>query len=145
MVVFAANAVMVILGIESWPGLVTQNHYQKGLQYNQVISAQKNQDKLGWSVTLAAESLRAGQPSPLSLHLTDPNNQPVQHAQIEGILFRPLGEGLDLSFLLLEKQPGHYMTMLTPPKPGVWDVKIRARKTAAIDFRYVQRITVANP
>ncbi|MBF0455580.1 MAG: FixH family protein [Magnetococcales bacterium] len=144
LVVFAANAVMVILGIDSWPGLVSNNHYEQGLAYNQVINAQKAQDKMGWQVQLHANNLQANQTGLLSLLLLDREGEPVKGAQVEGVLFRPLGEGSDITFLLLETEPGHYATTITPSKPGAWDVKISAKKTAKADFRYVERITVAD-
>ncbi|MBF0447057.1 MAG: FixH family protein [Magnetococcales bacterium] len=143
-IVFAANAVMVVLGINSWPGLVAQNHYQKGLQYNQVIDAQKAQDQLGWQVNLNTDRLQPAESGKLSISLNDRENKPVQGAQVEGILFRPLGEGADQRFLLLEERPGLYSATINPAKPGVWDVKIRIQKSSGIDFRYVKRITLAD-
>jgi nitrogen fixation protein FixH len=143
LVVFAADATMVLMGINSWPGLVTDNHYKKGLEYNQVIHAQTAQDQLGWSITLNSKKLVAGRPGEIAVTLTDRENRALQNAQVEGILFRPVGEGHDLAFLLREEKPGIYSTSITPPKPGAWDVKIRARKTSKVDFRYVERITIS--
>ena len=144
-VVFIANAIMIMLGRDSWPGLVSKNHYQQGLSYNKVINAQKAQDRLGWSFAIEGVSqLVAGESGDMVLRLSDSTGKPVRHAQVEGILFRPLGEGVDLGFLMQENAPGLYSTTLTPPLPGAWDIKIRVQKTAAVDLRYVERITVAN-
>jgi nitrogen fixation protein FixH len=147
LVVFSADAIMVTMGMNSWPGLVNKNPYQNGLKYNKVINAQNRQDKLGWNIKLHSENLVAGKEGKISVTITGRENIAVQKAQVEGILFRPVGEGSDLAFLLKEEKPGQYSAMITPPKQGNWDVKIRAIKTASIDFRYVERITVqkSNP
>ncbi|MBF0443956.1 MAG: FixH family protein [Magnetococcales bacterium] len=142
LVVFSADAIMITMGLNSWPGLVNKNPYQHGLHYNKVINAQSKQDKLGWSIKLHSENLVAGKEGKISVTISGRENIAVQRAQVEGILFRPVGEGSDLAFLLKEEKPGVYSTMITPPKHGNWDVKIRAIKTANVDFRYVERITV---
>jgi|SaaInl7_135m_RNA_FD_contig_81_734372_length_2185_multi_3_in_0_out_0_2 nitrogen fixation protein FixH len=144
LVVFSADAIMVTMGLNSWPGLVNKNPYQHGVQYNKVINAQNRQDKLGWTIELNSKNLVAGKEGKISVTLTGRENIAVQKAQVEGILFRPVGEGSDLAFLLKEEKPGVYSAMITPPKQGNWDVKIRAIKTANVDFRYVERITVQN-
>ncbi|MBF0193218.1 MAG: FixH family protein [Magnetococcales bacterium] len=142
LVVFSADAIMITMGLNSWPGLVNKNPYQNGINYNKVIQAQNKQDKLGWSIKLNSESLVAGQEGKISVSITGKENIAVQKAQVEGILFRPVGEGIDIAFLLKEEKPGLYSAMITPPKEGNWDVKIRAIKSASADFRYVERITV---
>jgi nitrogen fixation protein FixH len=144
LIVFAANAVLVILGQQSWPGLVTENHYQKGLEYNQVIAAQKKQEKLGWQIRLLNDPLFSEKPGLLSVMLTGREGKPIENASVEGVLFRPLGEGSDQPFLMRQAKPGLYTTTITPPKPGEWDIKIRAKTTAKSDFRYVERITVGS-
>ncbi|MEQ1705902.1 MAG: FixH family protein, partial [Rickettsiales bacterium] len=45
----AVNAVMVTLAIRTHSGVVTEHPYEKGLAYNQVVEAEKNQQKLGWN------------------------------------------------------------------------------------------------
>jgi nitrogen fixation protein FixH len=143
-VVFAANITMVLLGIDSWPGLVAENHYQKGLTYNQVINAQQAQDKLGWQIALRSDKLIVNQTGQLSVFLTDQDNQPIQSVRMEGILFRPVGEGVDIRFTFQEEEPGIYRSTIMPPRPGNWDVKLKIQSASQVDFRYVERIMVAN-
>ncbi|MBF0380895.1 MAG: FixH family protein [Magnetococcales bacterium] len=142
LVVFSADAIMITLGMNSWPGLVNKNHYQHGINYNKVINAQNRQDKLGWTIKLNSNNLVAGKEGKIAVTLMGRENKAVEKAQVEGVLFRPVGEGSDLVFLLKEEKPGLYSAMIAPPKKGIWDVKIRATKTSSVDFRYIERITV---
>lgn len=144
LVIFAANAVLVVMGQRSWPGLVTVNHYQKGLAYNQVLQAQKQQDALNWTVTLQSDRLQAQRAGRVWLQVTDRDGQPVRGALVEGFLVRPVGGESDVQFVMQADEPGRYVTRITPPAPGVWDVKIRLlTKETGVDFRYVERITVS--
>jgi uncharacterized protein YqcC (DUF446 family) len=49
-IVIAVNAVMVSFALGSWNGLVVDRSYERGLQYNQILAAQRQQDALGWQV-----------------------------------------------------------------------------------------------
>ncbi|MBF0126331.1 MAG: FixH family protein [Magnetococcales bacterium] len=139
LVIFMVNAFFVRVSMVSWTGVVTEGSYNKGLVYNQVIKAQNAQDALGWRVTLDESGLRAGEAGRLTLSLWDGTGQPLRNARIQGILFRPVAQGMDQTFTMSEEQPGLYGTRLPVPSPGQWDVKLQIQANDE-EFRYVRRI-----
>ena len=49
-VIIAVNLVYIYLAKSTWRGVETENSYQKGLNYNEVLKQEKKQQELGWSV-----------------------------------------------------------------------------------------------
>ncbi|MBF0400615.1 MAG: FixH family protein [Magnetococcales bacterium] len=143
-VVFIVNAAFVIVGQQSWSGLVTEGAYVKGLAFNRVLEAQQQQERLGWKLSLDSAKMVVGQSGPLSLSLRDRDDQPLAAAQIQGVLFRPVQAGTDYPFTMQEEQPGLYSVALKVPLPGQWDVKL-AIVAPAGEYRYVQRIHLPLP
>ncbi len=144
-VVFIVNAIFIHLAQSSWNGVVTENHYEKGLAYNQVIEAQRRQEALGWRGRLIEnQSTVVDGKRSLIFVLTDRSGQPVRQGLVTGRLQRPIRSDHDRSFLMNEIEPGRYQAKLAFPLPGAWDVKIEA-KTADGPFRFNRRIQVAIP
>ncbi|MBF0152739.1 MAG: FixH family protein [Magnetococcales bacterium] len=143
-VVIVANIALVYFATSSWTGLVTQNSYEKGLAFNQVLTDQHTQDKLGWRGTLQSDTLRAGVPGPMLFTLVRDDGTPLRGARVTLELFRPVAAGHDQNLDMLETSPGQYKTSVSFSLPGVWEVKIRAVVDQAT-FRYAQRLTIGAP
>lgn len=139
LVIFAVNAVFIRLSMHSWTGLVTEGSYVKGLAYNEVLKAQQAQDALGWRGQLDTSGLRTGGEGRLSFSVWDRNGQPLSDAHIQGVLFRPVQQGMDVEFVMTSEKPGLYSTRLVVPLPGQWDVKLHVA-VGELEYRYAQRI-----
>ncbi|MBF0370785.1 MAG: FixH family protein [Magnetococcales bacterium] len=141
LIVFIANGVMIYYASRSWNGLVTEDHYRKGIAFDEVVQAQTAQDALGWQGSLEAAGLITGQPGRLLFRLTTSNGEPLPQAQVSGVLFRPTQAGFDLPLTLTETDPGLYVVRIEPPFPGAWDVKLLA-VTPAGEYRFAERIHI---
>ncbi|MBF0427998.1 MAG: FixH family protein [Magnetococcales bacterium] len=139
--VFVVNGVFIYLGLSTWPGLVTEGAYTKGLAFNQVLKAQQAQDALGWQGTLDASHLSAGQEGRLIFSIRDQQGQPLPEARIQGILVRPVQQGVDQTFTMTQKQPGVYESSLLRPLPGHWDVKLNVLAMEK-EYHFVQKINL---
>ncbi|MBF0625217.1 MAG: FixH family protein [Magnetococcales bacterium] len=139
--VLGANATLIVLSSQTWNGLITDRPFEKGLAFNRVLQAQRDQDVLGWRGTLDSATLTAGTDHPLIFRLLDAAGQPVTGARVTGTLFRVVHQGHDRTLTLAETAPGHYSAHLVVPLPGVWDVKLVAVRDSA-EFRFVRRIQV---
>ena len=53
-VVLGANGALIWYAAASWPGLVTESPYDKGLTYNRNLEAAARQADLGWQTRLTA-------------------------------------------------------------------------------------------
>jgi nitrogen fixation protein FixH len=124
-VVFTADGILIYLGSTSQDGLVTENYYQKGISYNDVIQSRKRQAELGWTFAMTAPE-KAGI-NPLEIRLTDGDGKPLAGKQVEAELRRPAQKGYDLTFALKEVSPGIYRADVTLPLAGYWDLKTQVR------------------
>ncbi|MEO5348617.1 MAG: FixH family protein [Magnetococcus sp. YQC-3] len=138
-VVVAVNLLLVRFSQTSWSGLVTEGAYSKGLAFNKTLAAQEAQEALGWQVALDTTPLRVGAAGHLRLSLRDRQGAPLPGAQIQGMLFRPVHQGVDQPFAMQEEQPGLYSTPLSVPMPGHWEVRLEMTAPSG-RYRYVQRI-----
>ena len=54
MVVLAVNGVMVHFAVSSWTGIETENHFIKGLGYNNDLAGARAQAERGWQIDVRA-------------------------------------------------------------------------------------------
>ncbi|MBF0426736.1 MAG: FixH family protein [Magnetococcales bacterium] len=141
LVVIAINATMAYLALHSSTGLVTENYYEKGLAYNEVLVAQRAQDALGWRGALVTGAPKVGVVGQLAFTLVGREGVPIRGAAVEVALFRPVAAGHDRRLVLAEVAPGRYEAPATFDLPGMWEVKVRAVVGQAV-YRYAERISV---
>jgi len=122
-VFFAALAVLfgwfVHLARSSYTGLVTQQAYEKGVDYNKTIARAKAQDAMGWhaAVTHAADGV--------TLALTDARGAAVTGAEVSLWLFRPVQAGMDLRLpMTAGAEAGLYTARVDPPQRGLWEARL---------------------
>lgn len=145
-VVFTANAVFIWLAHSSWNGVVTDNHYEKGLAFNTVIREQQRQDRLGWrgELDVGREPITRNDgrvERTVSFSLYDRSGTAISPARVTGLLTHPIRSGLDRPFEMGETAPGHFSTELAFPNAGQWDVTIHAEAQDE-SFRLKQRVHV---
>ena len=71
----------IIVAEKTWRGLVTENGYQKGLQYNQTITAVNEQKKIGWDLQMKYQPT-GNKSGNLQIKLFDKNKQEIRDAII---------------------------------------------------------------
>jgi nitrogen fixation protein FixH len=119
-VIFAANGALLYAALSTYSGLVAQDPYRKGLQYNQRIDAAAKQDQLGWQEDARLD----GQKFTLFLH--DAGHSPVAGLGLSGVISRPSTDRHDVGIQLREVQPGQYVAPLDALDPGAWIVNLEA-------------------
>jgi nitrogen fixation protein FixH len=132
-----ANMTMLYYSIKTSDGLVEDDYYSKGLNYQQNLDNQVNQEKLGWQVNFS------GRKNIYSLVLLDKSGKSIENASVSLRFFRPTQSGLDQDLPLREVLPGNYQAKLKLPVKGVWDIFINIRKDA-VKWTKKQRISVIN-
>lgn len=102
-VIFAVNGVFLYSALSTHTGVVAQEPYRKGLEYNQRIAADERQSQLGWKETTAVA--RDGR---LVVEIADGQGKPVAGLKIVGTLGRPSTERFDHKLAFTEPAPGRY-------------------------------------
>ncbi len=121
MVVFAVNGVFVYMATHTHTGVVTEHAYEKGLDYNNVLSRQVAQDALGWQTELTLTENGA-----VLFSVLDAEGQPVEGAKVKAHFVWPAADGQDFSQTLTPKGNGQYEAAVSFPTKGQWDITVVA-------------------
>lgn len=124
-VVAAANAIMIWVGMTTWPGLVTEGAYERGLNYNRNLAAAEAQAALGWQVRWRA-TLEHGREGRIEVELADRDGMPIDTARVEATFLRPGDENRDFALELAPEGRGRHAAAFTLPAVGRWIVHLRA-------------------
>ncbi|GBD45045.1 hypothetical protein HRbin40_02546 [bacterium HR40] len=122
LVVLVANAAMIGVGIATWPGLVTDHAYERGLQFQRELARAEAQKALGWQIEWQATGGAAGATLVLALH--DREGRPIDTAEVRASFVRPTAEGHDFVLSLAPRGEGRFEASFRPPLPGLWDVEL---------------------
>lgn len=138
-VVIAVNIAFIYISKKTWRGVVTQDSYQKGVDYNQTLNQVKQQRDLGWK--MVPKYTRTGpNRGILSVIVTDSNGAFVDKAEVYVIFKRPTQEGFDTSFPL-QNIGGAYSNKVSLPLSGQWDVEIVVTRGEDV-FQEVKRYVI---
>jgi nitrogen fixation protein FixH len=118
---------------KTYTGVVTDEAYTKGLEYNSVIKKAEKQDNLGFSSTLEHKNGK------IIFTLKDKQGQGVAAGKVKLFLFRPVQDGSDYSQEMSKTASGTYTATVTPPQKGQWEVRVHA-DTAQGSYQTAQRI-----
>jgi nitrogen fixation protein FixH len=134
------DAVMVVLAVDSFSGVSTQNAYQEGLAYNETLAQAEREKALGWTADLAflPSGPRQGR---LSLTLLDRAGLPLSLASVTAELVRPTQEGFDF-VVPLASDGEKFAAELDLPLSGQWEVRLVARQSDGSSLHRRQRIVV---
>lgn len=116
-VIATVNGIMATLAVRTHTGLVTTHAYEKGLAYNEVISAEEKQQALGWHAGITFKD------NTLIVELRDAKGKTILPTRLTAIFTRPTQAGMDFR---QDLQPG--ANTISFPTPGLWNVRILAEK-----------------
>jgi nitrogen fixation protein FixH len=132
--VFGVNGVMIYSALSTHTGLVANEPYRKGLRYNERITADERQARLGWT-----DKIVANLDGRVAIMLSDGGGRPVSGLKIEAILGRPATNRHDVRLTLAEVAPGRYEAH-TALAEGAWLVALEARAdSSAVEPIYRSR------
>lgn len=138
-VVFAVDFFYIYVAGKSWRGVVTEDSYKKGLNYNQAIAANRDQKKLGWKVDIKYrnDGKSAGV---LVVDLKDKNFRIIKNAKIKVNFKRPTQEGFDFA-RDLEFVKNQYRAEITFLLKGQWEFNVVIERGDEV-FQDVKRYVV---
>jgi nitrogen fixation protein FixH len=138
-VVLAANGTFVYLALSTWTGLSTENAYQRGIDYNDVLDTAARQRALGWTGALSFAPAGDGRVR-LSLAVTDRRGMPVDNLEVAADIRRPTNEDFDQAAVLAPGGAGVYEAELELPLRGQWDVRAIGEAQDGRRFEIEERI-----
>lgn len=126
---FVVDGTMVYLAVSSHRGVVDENAYETGLQYNQVLKNAEAQEKSGWSSKIALQN-----DGKITVHLSDAKGVALTDVAVTGRVVRPTQDGydFDLAFDGQKSETGLYIAEADFPLSGSWEILIRAEKDGTV-------------
>ncbi|MGP2490789.1 FixH family protein [Mesorhizobium sp. PUT5] len=134
-VIIAVNLTMATFARTSWTGLVVENTYVAGQQFNRKAEEGRAQAALHWSgrLTLAAGAIR--------YELADASGARIVPRAVTLAFRHPAYEAQDRTIRLGRAADGAFASDETVPD-GVWIVEIDADVGRDLPYRQVERIQV---
>ena len=139
-IVIAVNGIMLHFAFSSWTGVQTEQHFLKGLKYNQDLAGARAQAERGWKVTTEFTGTDP-QKGILALTLTDKDGNLLKDAEVKVAFIRPTSEGHDLRMDLPYLGEGRFAAPVALPLAGQWDLRVEIHHSTG-DYQDEQRIFV---
>jgi nitrogen fixation protein FixH len=142
-VFLTVNAVFIVLAIVSSPGLVVEDYYEQGRQYEKnAIKMLAMQNRLQWDSKLEIpKTVTLNQADTYRFSATDARGLPITDADVKLIAYRPSDANADFTTVLQPIGPGLYQGALSFPLPGVWDLNVKVQH-GEDRLEMVQRLSV---
>lgn len=136
-VVIGVNVLLAVVSARSWTGMVVDDPYIAGQQFETQRKAHDEQVRAGWS----PDFLYA--PGAARLVIVDGAGNPVDLGDVKVLINRPVGGHDDKLLELVRQADGAYEAPLSLPD-GAWDATVTADKTPLGPFELVRRFFVEN-
>lgn len=115
--VAAVNAVFISTALKTHSGVVTDQPYEKGLAYNEMLARAGEQP--------AVDHKPSWQDGVLSWTLHDANGKPIE-AEVTALLYRSVKDGSDFNVTLKPAEDGIYEANIDLPMKGRWEAQLKA-------------------
>jgi len=140
-VVLIVNVIFVILGFSTNPGLVVDNFYDRGQDFEKHWASRLARDP-GWILQVdVPQDLTVGESSVLRFFLVDKAGRPARIDNAHFYAYRPSDARRDFDLPMTEEGPGRYRVEVSFPLVGVWDTLVAVRQGDE-EFNLGRRITV---
>ncbi|WP_455207599.1 FixH family protein [Kaarinaea lacus] len=142
-VFLCVNAVFIVMAVISSPGLVVEDYYEQGRQYEKnAIKMMVMNDKLQWESKLEVpETITLNTSETYRFSAMDSRGLPIKDADVKLIAYRPSDANADFTTTLQPVAPGLYQASLSFPLPGVWDLNVKVQHGEE-RLEMVQRLSV---
>lgn len=117
--IIAVNSVFIYYALDSHPGIITENPYEKGLKFDETLNKAKNQPKIENSVNY--------ENGVLAWILKDTDGSPIDKANVTVKMLRPVEDGHDKVFTLEHVGNGRYEAKLDLQYKGSWQAQLKAQ------------------
>jgi nitrogen fixation protein FixH len=124
-IVLSVNAFMISMAFWTSPGLVVDDYYEQGKDYEQTINSRlAAQHALGWDLNLEFDKPVLNRPALFRITAADKVGQPLTGAVVAVRAYRPSDAAADFEASLQEGLPGQYAGTISFPLKGIWDVQM---------------------
>jgi nitrogen fixation protein FixH len=121
--IFLVNGVFLYSAIQTYTGVVSNEPYRKGIEYNRRIAAERAQAGLGWTHEIALRP-----EGKVIVDLKDRAKMAVRGVVVTARVGRPSTRSHDVEVALEPDAAGRYTASVGTFGPGNWLVKVDVRR-----------------
>ena len=138
------NAVFVITAFYTSPGLVVEDYYERGREYEKnalkMLAATHNTHD--WHTKLdMAKNIKTSEKNAIRFIAVDGRGLPIEGAQVQFVAYRPSDASADIFSEMKEIAPGMFESIVAFPLKGIWDVNIKVQQ-GQDKYELAKRISV---
>ncbi len=123
-VFFTMNLIMIYLAIDNNPGLVVDNFYDRGEDYEQNMLKRQARDP-GWTMKIELPArIEVGKPVRCRYSVKDKEGNPISRDGVTFHAYRPSDAKQDFAVPMRQIAPGDYEVDVSFPLKGVWDTLV---------------------
>jgi nitrogen fixation protein FixH len=123
-VFFTMNAIMIYLASSGNPGLVVEDFYDRGQDYEKNMLKRQARDPK-WRMRVAfPKKIEMGQPVLCRFTVKNKEGVPIDREKVIFYAYRPSDAKQDFSLPMKQVGPGSYEAQVTFPLKGVWDTLV---------------------
>ena len=142
LVVLLVNGFMIFLAIDANPGLIVDDYYERGQNYEKNMVARMAKDP-GWKMDISVpDALPLGLPTLVQFSLAAKDGGAVVPDSVIFHAYRPSDANADFSVPMKQVAPGRYQVEVTFGLKGVWDTLVSVQKDGD-EYNEALRINVA--
>jgi len=140
------NIVFITFAITSNPGLVADDYYEKGREYEKnVVTRLAARNNLKWETKMEIpKQIYTNRPDVYRFSAVDSRGVSIMDADVKFVIYRPSDADADFVKPVEQIAPGLYQTKLNFPLPGIWDINLKVTHGEAV-YHQTQRISVLRP
>ncbi len=140
--VVTANSIMIYLAMDANPGLVVEDYYERGQDYEKHMLARMAKDP-GWTFEVVApRAPQVGEPALIMLTLSDQAGLPVTADNATFFAYRPSDAKQDFALPMVQEGPGQFSVAVAFPLKGVWDTLVNVQQ-GALEVNHAKRFIVS--
>jgi nitrogen fixation protein FixH len=138
---FTMNMIMIYLAIDNNPGLVVEDFYERGEDYEENMLKRQARNP-GWIMNIdLPRKIEVGQPVVCRLSVRDKQGNPVSRDEVTFYAYRPSDANQDFSVPMKQLEPGEYEAEVSFPLKGAWDTLVSI-KNGEDEYNTPKRIGV---
>jgi nitrogen fixation protein FixH len=141
LVFFVVNGVFIYLALTHNPGLVVENYYERGQDYEKNMLKRRAADP-GWQLRLQVPAtLERDQPARFGFELSGKDGEVIEPDEVVLRAYRPVNVGDDFHVPMEQLRAGYYEAEMSFPLLGVWDLLVTVHRGEE-EYSTAQRIHV---
>ncbi|MCW8930247.1 MAG: FixH family protein [Gammaproteobacteria bacterium] len=141
LVVLAVNSFMIIQSINDFPGLVVEDFYERGQDYEEnMLKKLENNEK--WTTEFQISEIHLNKPANISFVITDSMGKPAPVEKVTLFAYRPSNAKKDFSVPMnLSDEKKTYQANVTFEIKGKWDL-LASLVIEGVEVNYAKTIFV---